>query len=205
MTLINSIITFTITIAGLSGAIIFIGRRVIDKTLEAGLENYKFILDKDLESHKANLQIIGLEHQISYNKLHEERGQSIKELYSLLVDLQNNLKYYTSIFQGPDWTTDQEREKNSIDTFNKLSNYFQKNRIYYPDNICLLVDELLPNCWEIIVKMSLAKNKGLDASTGTERIEAKDKWLIINKIVETEIEDAKNKIEKEFKKLLGVL
>lgn len=211
----DTIITIVGSISALSGVMIYIGKRVIDKTLDVGLEKYKSTLSKDLESHKAeltqkteefkaNLQIIGLEHQIRYSRLHEQRGQSIKELYDLLIDLEDKLEYFTTIFQGPDWTTDQEREKEAVESHKKLSNYFRRNQIYYPEAICSLINELLPTSWKIIVDMSVAKLTGVNAFTGPEKVLAKKEWQAANSRVTSEIVVAKNKIQKEFKALLGV-
>ena len=139
---------------GLGGIVIYLGKRIIDKSLDIGVEKYKSTLNRDLESHKAellrqteefraNLQMISLEHQVRYTKLHDERGQSIKKIYSLLVELQNRLQYFTSVFQGPEWVTDVDKENAAKEALNELSNFFQINRIYYPEPICTTIDEIL--------------------------------------------------------------
>src|SRR5690348_14609463 len=147
MSTINYFITLVISTVGISGIIIYIGKRVVDKSLDIGVERYKSTLEKDLETHKAallkqteefraNLQMLTLEHQIRYTKLHEERGLSVKETYSLLIDLNHKLEYFTTMLQGPEWVTDQERENAARESYQKLNVFFQKNHIYYPEVIC---------------------------------------------------------------------
>jgi hypothetical protein len=215
MNTLQTILTILGSISAVSAAIIYIGKRIIDKTLDIGLEKYKASLNKELETHKseltkgmeefkANLQILNLERQIKYSRLHEERGKSIKETYELLIDLQEKLEYFTTIFQGPQWTTDHEREKGAIESRANLYRYFQRNRIYYPEAICSLIDEILSVSHNIIVDMSVAKVTAVDAYSGPERALAKKEWREANSKVSSEIGAARQKLQKEFKKILGV-
>jgi hypothetical protein len=215
MTPINYIITIIFSTVGVGGIIIYLGKRIIDKSLDMGVERYKSSLTKDLETHKselqketdefrANLQIISLEHQIRYTKLHEQRGESIRQIYSLIVDLKNKLEYFTTVFQGPKWTTDSDREKEATNSHRNISNFFQINRIYFSDSICNQFDEILKLSWSIIVDMSVTKVEAASAYSGPERAEATKKWQSINSRVTSEISTAMIKLEKEFKKLIGV-
>ena len=70
------IIKFLISVSGLSAVLIYVGKKLVDKTLDAGLEKYK-----------AELGRLNAEHQIRYDKLHEERGEKIRLLYTLIYDL----------------------------------------------------------------------------------------------------------------------
>ncbi len=215
MNTLNTIVAILGSISAISGVVIYIGKRVIDKTLDAGLEKYKGILAKDLETHKAtlsikseefkaNLQLLNLEHQIRYSKLHEERGKSIKDVYELLIDLQEKLEYFTTIFQGPNWITDLARENAAIESRTTLLKYFQRNRIYYPNVICSLIDEILERSNKIIIDMSVAKITAETASSGPERALAKESWREANYRVTSEIISARDKLQLEFKKILGV-
>jgi len=215
MSTVNYFITAFVSIVSTTGIVVYIGKRIIDKTLDVGVEKYKNSLDRDLETHKAtllkqteefkaNLQMIGLEHQIRYTKLHEERGQSMKKLFSLLIELQNKLNYFTNMFQGPEWSTDVARENEAQEAQRDLFFFFQMNRIYYPKMICDEIDEILKLSWHIIVDMSVAKITSANAGTGSERATALREWRDANKRVSSEIESATGKLQDEFKKMLGV-
>lgn len=111
MNSINYISAFIISALGLGGIVTYIGKRIIDKTLDIGAERYKNSLNRNLETHRAdlsrqteefraNLQRLSLEHQIRYAKLHEERGLSIKKIYSLLLIFKVNLNISRVCFKG---------------------------------------------------------------------------------------------------------
>jgi hypothetical protein len=215
MNILSYIIAICASTVGVSSVVIYIGRRIIDQSLNLGIERYKGALNKELETHrtqlqlqteefKSNLQKLGLEHQIRFTKLHEERGQSIKEIYGLLVALQNKLEHFTTMSQGPEWTVDQIREKAAREAYQTLASYFQINQLYFPNSICNQIEEILELCKRLIVDMSLAKMTGADESAGQFRTQAVKEWREVNKRVSSELISAKQKLQAEFKKVLGV-
>jgi len=215
MNLFNQIFTVIISTIGITGILGYLGKLIIDKSFDLGIERYKGNLSRELETHKseliketesyrANLQIIGLEHQIRYSKLHEDRGIAIKEIYSLLVKLKNKLEYFTTVFQGPDWTSDIDREKAAIEAQNNLFKFFQTNRLFFSDKICSQLDHIIQLSWGIIVDMNVAKIEATEALSGPERADAKRKWQEANSKVTSEMNTAMRALEKEFKALIGV-
>lgn len=215
MNLFTQFATIIFTTISFTGILGYLGKLIINKSFDFGIEKYKGKLSKELESHKseldkeaesyrANLQLISLEHQIRYSKLHEERGIAIKEIYSLLVQLKNKLEYFTSVFQGPDWTSDIDREKAAIEAQNNLLKFFQTNRLFFSDKICSQVDHIIKLSWGIIVDMNVAKIEATEALSGPERADAKRKWQEANSKVTSEMNTAMRALEKEFKALIGV-
>lgn len=142
MSLHSQVLTILIPTLWITAILGYLGKLIIDKTLDVGIERYKGSLSKELETHKselnkeiesyrANLQLIVLEHQIRYSKLHEDRGIAIKEIYSVLVNLKNRLEYFKTVFQGPDWTYNIDREKAAIESCNSLLKFIQTNRLFF--------------------------------------------------------------------------
>jgi len=211
---IKYIVTILFSTLGISSIIIYLGKRFIDKSLELGVEKYKNTLDKDLETHKlelskqsdafkAELKISELEHQIKYSKLHEERALTIKQLYSLLIELQTFLGHLTSPFQGPEWTTDTKREIDARLALDNFKNYFLQNRIYFSIGLCDKIDAILKLGWDIIVEMSVTKVTAVYNSTGPERADSLNKWHEQDVKVKSEINSARLDLEAEFRKLIG--
>jgi hypothetical protein len=198
------ILKIAASILGLGGVIVYLGRLIINRSIDLGIEQFKSNLNEKLETHKsellrkteeykANLQLVSMEHQIRYSKLHEERGESIRELFQLLVELQKKLEYFTSRFQGPEWKSDKDREVSARKAHEDLDNYFDLNRIYYPAAICTKLDEIIDSSWKIIVDMSVSKVS-----------EDRKLWFETNNKVSDDLRQARLLLQNEFKKLLGV-
>lgn len=215
MDTVNYILTLLFSTLGIGTIIIYLGKKIIDKFLDLGIEKFKSSLDRDLETHKsellrqteefkAGLKRIELEHQIKYSRLHEERAQTIKKLYSLIIDLQEKLSYMTSMFQGPEWTKDNEREEKARESLDNFKKYFLENRIYFSLDLCNKIDEILNLSLEIIVEMSVTKTSADYDSTGSDRANSLKEWRKQNEKVTKEINAARLELEKEFRKLIGV-
>jgi hypothetical protein len=214
MDLTKYIITLIFSTVGVGGIILYLGKRFIDKALDLAVENYRNTLNRNLESHKADLlrqteefkaglKILELEHQIKYTKLHEERASSIKNIYSLLIELQTKLSALTTLFQGPEWTQDRKKESDARESLDSLKNYFLLNRIYFKQSLCDQIDEILNLSWSIIVDMSVNKSKASYHETGPEAVQALKEWQEIDRRVTKEINSARLNLENEFRKLIG--
>jgi len=56
MELVKYILTILFSAAGLGGIVIYLGKRLIDKSLDLGIENYKNTLARNLEVHRNELE-----------------------------------------------------------------------------------------------------------------------------------------------------
>lgn len=140
--MIQQLFIYFISISGISTAAYFILKTLITKSFDFALEKYKSDINKELESHKQKLQldiekfkgelnIASIEHNITFSKLQEERANVIKTTYLKLVELSKQLQILTSMFQGPQWHSDREKDNNAERAFNDLNNYIAFNRIFY--------------------------------------------------------------------------
>ncbi len=216
MSYINFIITIIISTVGLSGIIIYIGKRGIDKALDIGVERFKSSLNKDLENHKtqllkqteelkANLQRLSLEHQIRYSNLHEQRALLIKRIYSLLIELQDSLNYVIRGYES-EVNIDKEKNLNTADELEtKLSLLFQKNGIYFSEAVANTIDEILKFSRGLIgmhltgVAPTFLNKEGEIGGAKTHQ-----EWVEMSIKVFTDIEDIKKKLQLDFRNILGV-
>lgn len=220
----EAIVKFFVSITGVSAVIIYIAKKMLDKSLDIAIEKYKGELDKQLATHKADLDKenlkfrsdmdrIAIEHQIRYSKLHEERGQIIKELYQKLYELEKSLGSLTTMFQGPEWITETEREEDSRDKLESLLERIELNRIYFSNGLCKTIDDLLKKAWEIINEMHAAKNEEQQNQALIDQgqyvvpdrlREPLEKWIRQEKEVKETIGSLKNELTNQFRSLLGV-
>lgn len=203
MDTVNIIITVFLSSTAITGLVGYLAKKIIDKYLEHGLEKYKADLQLDTEKYKSELKRIELEHQIKYSKLHEERAQTIKELYSFLIDLQKHLILFTTPFQGQDWTTDTERENDTKEVFERINQFFLKNRIYLSLPVCDKIQGILTDSWGIIVQMSVTKRSAQYNTTGPEKAQSLKEWQSLYSKIGKEIDTARLSLEDEFRKIIG--
>ncbi len=56
------ILYYILTVSGLTTFAIWVGKLVITKSFDIGIERYKMTLQKEIEEHKSNLSKLSLEH-----------------------------------------------------------------------------------------------------------------------------------------------
>lgn len=220
----NQIIKFFLSASIVTGGLVYITKLIIDKFVESRIEKYKNSLQQDTENFKHNLNFeaekfrhelntASIEHQIKFTKLYEERGQVIKLIYNLLLDLENSLSSLTTKFQGPEWITDTERDKKATECIHALRDNLEQNRIFFSVDLCDKIESILADSHKIIVDMFMAKKNqqrndnynsrgiGLPAE---ELLKPSDKWSELDEKVQKEIKAAKLGLAQEFRVLIGV-
>lgn len=189
-------------------AIVWLAKTTISKAIDAGTDAFKHRLDKDLEVHKKNLDLMKIQFQIQYSSLNEKRGKVIAKLYSLLYDLEQDLLYYTDLFYGPKWVEETERDKQATATLVKTKELFEKNRIYFDKELCDKIDKIIIDREDVITKMREAKiNAKIIGEIDKKYREEGDPVAIVieqNEKVRGEIAESRKLLAGEFRKLLGV-
>jgi len=191
-----------------SGILALLIKSLVANSLNKDLEAFKSTLSKDVETFKSNLQLATIEHHVRYSKLHEDRAQVIKELYGKLVDLDlaiySVLKYFQPV--GESSIEDKVKEYGRLhDEFNK---FLIPNRIYFGVDTCKVIDSLL----------LLSRDTFFDITTYPVSIhdpqyvhgprelltERAEYWEKARKVFDTDIKELKEKIETQFREMLGV-
>jgi hypothetical protein len=107
----NEVLKFLISATAITVAIIYVAKRIVDKSLDLALEKYKSTLAVELETHK-----------ITFGKLHQDRLDAIKLFHRSLYDLEHVIRQLTTIEQGEEWTRDQKREELAKQKLDELKN-----------------------------------------------------------------------------------
>lgn len=221
----NITITFFISASAISGIIIFIGKRIVDKSLDIALEKYKSTLAEELETHK-----------IKFGQLHQDRLNVIKLFHYKLYDLQKALYLLTGYMKEyKNFDNREGRVKAELDSLKEL---LEINQIYFDINICKKIEEIVSEGHRILDEMKnvnkieeknlkkeeeiqmefdrIAKSPSFNNMTSDEIFDSIDKlfeddsaapyiyWIKLKNEVQMKIKEARDEMTKEFRKLIGV-
>lgn len=221
----NDIGTFLISSALITGAIVYIGKRIVDKSLDIALEKYKSTLALELETHK-----------IKFGKLHQDRLDVIKLFHTKLYDLQKALYSLTAFMREDE--KDNRREVKVNNELNSLSELLELNQIYFNENICKRIEEIVSEGHRILAEMINISNAEKEILKKEEEIDRELKlipnsptfntmsmdealaplnkllgedsaapfifWIKLKDDVEIKIREARSEMTNEFRKLIGV-
>ena len=130
----------------------------------------KHWLDKDIDAHKAGLKLAemeateqmksalqrtALEHQVRFERLHQERAEVIRRVYQMLVELMWASGGATSVVR---WNNGSNSQDDMIDADKRrvdLYRYFTMNRIYLPADACASLDALLAQIRKILISVDV--------------------------------------------------
>jgi hypothetical protein len=128
----------------------FLNRRFkyFEKELEAKSDSYRLGLDKDLEQYKKNLNL----DLVKKERLHLKRSETLGELYKRLVDLDFSMADLTRVFQQVKENYEKE-EADRIErvrtSYNDFLKYYQGHKIYFREETCKILDELVTNYFDV--------------------------------------------------------
>jgi hypothetical protein len=220
----NQIIKYFLSTSVITAGLIYLAKLIIDKFAEARFEKYKVSLQNETENFRHDLNFeaekfrhelntTATEHQIRYSKLYEERGQVIKSIYNLLLELENSLAKLTTMFQGPEWTTDTERDKVVTENIQKLRSYLEQNRIFFSEALCSKIEVILSDAHKITVDMFTAKRTEIMNDNYNKRghilgeqalLKPLEMWRELDDKVQRDIKAARLDLAQEFRTLIGV-
>lgn len=198
----KEILNIAIGSVTVGGIIILLGKFLINKGFDIAIQTFE-----------NKFELLKIEHQIRYSALHEERAQLLKFLYRDLYKLETELKYFTSIFQGPDWTQDSEREINARKQLQKCFDTLEENRIFFSKNFCNELKSNLDECSQVVGEMGMTKVKADSKSRAAQQgmpyrspdgKSPLDSWMKLAEKVNTEITQKRIDLADSFRELIGV-
>jgi len=209
----------------------FIGRQVIEylfaermefkkleltqqlETFKQNLEKenlgLKSEIDKSIEAYKHQLEVTRLEYQIQFAELQQKRLTVIETLYKLLVKSNRALKNLTTVIFGEAGLTNveeirKERLKVLDQTYFELMDYFTLNKIYFTKETCDMIEKLMAIHWDSAWDYTEPERlKAMGAALPPR--EALEKIRQVEKTIKVEIGNLLDLLEKDFRKMLGVI
>ena len=150
-------------------------------------------ITRKVQEVEAEFIKMSTEHQVRFSKLHEKRAEIISELYSRLYDFQWAVSAFLRNFHKKN-----HEGQNANELDNELYNFtdfFNKHRIYFTDDICLKIDELVETLLESYVP--------LEGRTPDDNNVKRD-WDMCAKVIQKKYPAIKESLENDFRKILGV-
>lgn len=165
-------------------------------------------LDREIEAYKNQLEVLRLQNQIQFSKLHEKRFEVVDAIYKKLVRLHLAMGWYTSLIKPRYENPDEEAKQEVIevnDAFKDYRSYFLNNKLYFDKNINSLLEKLMKDYWDNLYDYeSVARMKSYGA-THQEMKGDYEKAKKAGENIRNEIPKILEKLEEEFQILLGVI
>jgi hypothetical protein len=211
MEMLVSILSSAAVSAGLAAALIFLSKSWITERLKSAikseydlkLENYKHKLAaesaREIESLKAQLQVVTSKHQIQFSSLHEKLAETVAGVYSRVVELKRSIANYVKIMESDSDGTKEDRRKVVGKCFQEFHDFYQPNKIYMPKRVIPKIDELEEMLFtttnEFMWKVEIADKKRGDGDVAI--------WSKCAKDISESVPPVLESLEDEFRTLLG--
>jgi|TARA_B110000908_G_scaffold150618_1_gene184735 hypothetical protein len=208
MELLEEILKFSIGGLTVTGIIVYLGKLVLTKSSDILIENHKNKLEISKAEHQNQLEIFKTEHQIKFSKLHAERGEIIKKIYTDFYALETKLETMTTLFQGPKWRTDKTRDEDAISKYRETCELLENNRIFFSEGLCDQISSALEDYKVIINQMLQAKNHAKYETDGTgyrfpDGQGSIDLWKDAEQKTKNEIRTLRLELAMVFRELIG--
>lgn len=121
----------------ITGAIVYLGKQVIQAFFNSAQERYKAELARDLESHKHELALLSSEHLVRFSALHAQRAEVVRTLYAHLNSLFTGLEMLAHLVGEKDLDTHLDGISSSLGS---IREFYPPNRIFIPKAIAEKID-----------------------------------------------------------------
>ncbi|MCK9622127.1 MAG: hypothetical protein M0R47_16525 [Methylobacter sp.] len=148
-----------------------------------------------------------MEHSVRFSSLHSKRAEIIAEIYELLSAVENQARLLATPAMENGEPPRNETYKSTASSYYRLYEKYNKTRIYFPDNICQMIDKFLTQSKNPISFYKLAEQTSMQDPEGSNKRLQEDlqtKFMEVWEEVEENVPEARIAIEKEFRKILGV-
>lgn len=162
--------------------------------LQTKSDEFKLGLEKNLESHKADLNLVSYKKE----KLHFTRLEVISELFKRIVVLHSAMREMTAILKTEIKNYDKEeveRIERTRNSYNDFLTYYREHEIYFSDECCKLLDSLIHEYFDSLWDYTYEKRYG---------IKNPKRMTEVYKKVSDEIPNILGLLKSEFRKIIKV-
>lgn len=166
----------------------FIAKSAITQYFDRQLQQYQTELEKE---------------KIRFSDLHTKRGEVVGELYTRMVDFEEDMRSLVKPFQGTQEIPQDEKIKQAADSGEEFRSFYKKNRVYLPPDVCDSTEELIDEFKDVFDDFAIYRvhEQGASAFDPSERM---DVWVEDwEKIDDDTIPELKSELEDHFRELLG--
>lgn len=163
-------------------------------------ELFKHSLNLDVERFKSQLEKESIEFRVRYERIHQERVTVIKEVYKLISRTYSSFRSLINPLQLAGEDPKEEKMKLAAKNANKLTDFYNENRIFFDEKLAEDVDKLLSKFRDVWNKYQYAQEiKGTNQSS-----EALREWRNAWDDIQTEVSDVKKELESKFRNVIGI-
>ncbi|MBI2415639.1 MAG: hypothetical protein HYV33_03195 [Candidatus Kerfeldbacteria bacterium] len=173
----------------------FIGSGILAFLIRSIIKHW---LNKDFEKYKLEVLKLAEEHKIKFDRLHSERAEVIKNLYGKLSKSITSMQSLISPVQF-DGQKIEDKMNKAVEEANDFIEYYDQNKIFFQKELCVLLDTIT-----LSLKESFKLFKRKDHEPDKSSNEVLDFWDQAWNKISSDVPKAKEKLENEFRKLLGV-
>lgn len=189
------------------GVLGWLAKSLLEKLIQRDSKRFEIELkakaDLTMEQLKGDLQLRTIEHQVKFSSLHEKRATVIAELTAHIVEALWNSESFLSPVE---WSGEPTKIAKHATAMNKLAHlfrYFDKHRIYLPEPLCVVVEQLIKEVRSLVNKYAVYlawEDAALQEHTRKDKSEAlMNGWNAIT----TQVPLVRRQLEDEFRSLLG--
>lgn len=163
----------------------------------AGIFTYlfRFFMDKRFKAYEAEINLASYKTE----KLHYIRLEIISKLYQKIVKLDYAMREMTAMFKpgGPGFK-DEERKriKKSGEAFNDASIYFSENEIYFTEETCNRINQLIKKYSDNLFNYEYTFERGTDSPIDQ---------LDIYKNISEDIPEIRNLLKIDLRRIINVV
>ena len=121
-------------------------KQITRKDLVLTEENVKKNFNEKLEELKSTLAKNNISHQIEFEFLHKRRAKVAIGIHQKLQNL-HEASFEFNQAKKDATMEESERQQKLYDAINSFRDYFDKNRIFFPESFCNEIDRILRNYW----------------------------------------------------------
>lgn len=186
---------------GIGGALTYLLKTLGKQFMDQNLEIHKMQLNQQLESHKAELELIN----VKQSRLHDKRIETIQELYEKLTEFYMDLdtlirwKNVTGLSDKEIKKQQFEEANKTFESGSKFSKYYLMNKLYFSKEMCATIDEIIKEMRSCQYDLTI-QYQWMDLSADLQMSsfrQAKEK-------LEKDVPMLKEQIETKFREILGV-
>ncbi|MFK5895260.1 MAG: hypothetical protein QM504_18760 [Pseudomonadota bacterium] len=185
----------------------WLAKSLVSQQLTKDVEMFKSTLKAESEAAsqtlRHQLEKASIEHQVRFSKLHEKRAEVIAEIYSLLVQAHWDILSFVSPMEMAGEPEKQEKYVTAMNSVADFYRYFDKQRIYIPENLCDQINEFVREMRSKAIGFGVYVHYNDEALPKHALQKKHDAWIGASEYLEKKVPDAKAALENELRNILG--
>ena len=185
----------------------WLSKSFVSQLLAKDIEGFKAALKSESEAAsqklRHDLEKATIEHQVRFSKLHEKRAEVIAELYSLLVQAYRDISSFVSPMEWAGEPNKQEKYATAMNCVADFYRYFDKHRIYIPEDLCAQIDEFVQEMRKKAIGFGVYVRYEDDAMPAHAIEKKHEAWTSAWEYFEQKVPEAKSALENELRGILG--